>query len=315
MTIRKLPPSLWASDILHLPTNLTTAHRERLVSKGWLSEYAPKSATGTVGGSTAAEARLHFINRFLNSAARAQYIGADPRLDRGDIHDAVMEQFADGHISVLDIAAGHGAGMLAILSMICEFRAENFVPRLPLNVHITAIDYSPDALILYQEILEDLQPWLQEQGIQALLNPWISDLRIMADCNAVLDAFFDDAKALGIRRFFCLISAVSGLGKEGLEAIHDSLKIAAARLQNKGPASTLLWIEPLEPKTWITIFAHTIKLILLKASYVFRRSGDSYTVDSAIPVVTDRRSIFEWFDPHLNANARSVVVVMAFNKG
>ena len=143
--------SLWNDKTLHLPEALVDAHRKQLLANAWMEQYlATSSSSGAVGGASTTEAETHFITRFLNSAVRAQFVCSDPTNSQPDIRDMVLDQLAEGRIFILDLAAGSGAGTLAILSTICELRNTECVPTLPLNVHIFGIDYSSRALALYQ---------------------------------------------------------------------------------------------------------------------------------------------------------------------
>jgi hypothetical protein len=222
------PLTLWNSEVLHLPNSLAEAHKEFLHEKDWMGLYSPGSSNA-IGGSSFEEAKDHVINRFLNSAARMQYVCADPKCEQSEIRQMVLDQLGDGHIFLLDIAAGNGAGTLAILSLICELRFHKEVPKLPLNVNILAVDYSVDALNFYAELQDKIFTWLETQGIMVSLSLEPCDLTIAGEFSEVLDAFFEDAKSKKVNRFITVISAVSGVGKDNYEQIQDSLKMAAAR--------------------------------------------------------------------------------------
>jgi hypothetical protein len=242
---KDLPASLWNSGILHLPTQLSDAHRDHLETNGWMEGYLNGVKDFSVtGGESKEEAEQHFIERFLNSAARAQFVCADPLDNHPEIRDMVLNQLADGRLFVLDIAAGNGAGTLAILSLVCELRASKCIPKLPINVSIFGVDYSSSALMLYQEMLSSISAWLEESGINVSLTLSVCNLKIPGEFGEALESFFDDAKRHHVSRFLCVLSAISGIGKEGLEEIHDSLKLAAACLSHKKRNSSWLWIEP-----------------------------------------------------------------------
>jgi hypothetical protein len=309
---KDLPTSLWESDILLLPQQLSNAHRDHLEKNNWMEAYVSgEKLAGVIGGASDEEANQHFVERFLNSAARVQYVCADPKGHNTEIKNMVLDQLADGHLFLLDIAAGNGAGALAILSLLCELRASKCIPKLPVNVSIAGVDYSAAALMLYQDMLSAITPWLENHGIEVSLELHVCDLRVSGEFNEVLELFFDDAKESGVSRFLCLISAVSGIGKEGLEEIHDSLKIAAARLSHKQRNSSWLWIEP-SSKSW-TSFATSIGLILKKIPHLFNKKRDSYEIKSSVPLSKDPISQkFSWLVPHKNKNVTSHVIIMAF---
>jgi len=183
--MQNIPTTLWTSEVLHLPTSLAEAHQDFLNEKGWMALYDPK-VSGAIGGSSFDEAKEHVINRFLNSAARMQYVCADPKYEQSEIKQMVLDQLADGHIYLLDIAAGNGAGTLAMLSLICELRCHKEVPKLPLNVSILAVDYSVDALNFYAELQDKINPWLLTQGINVTLTHELCDLTITGEFSETL---------------------------------------------------------------------------------------------------------------------------------
>lgn len=278
--------------------------------------FAGCSSSGAIGGSSKSAAEEHFITRFLNSVARAQYVCADPTNSQPDIRDMILDQLADGHIFVLDLAAGSGAGTLAILGLLCELRTNNCIPKLPLNVHIFGVDYSSDALLLYQHTLSEVSTWLDGMGIRVELDSWPCDLKMAGDFSEVLERFFDDAKNRGVKRFLCVLSAISGLGKDGLEEIHKSLEMAAIRLSHKGRESSWLWIEPSATNSWLSMFVNSIKFALQKVPYIFSKKKESFEIKSRAPLLPSpviRK--FKWQDPHQLKIINSHVMVVGFRNG
>lgn len=310
--MQNIPPTLWNSEVLHLPNPLAEAHKEFLHEKDWTALYNPKSSEA-IGGSSLEEAKDHVINRFLNSAARMQYVCADPKYEQSEIKQMVLDQLGDGHIFLLDIAAGNGAGTLAILSLICELRFHKEVPKLPLNVSILAVDYSADALNFYAELQDKINPWLETQGIKVTLSLAPCDLTITGEFSETLEHFFEDAKSNNVNRFLSVISAVSGLGKDRFEQIQDSLKIAAASFSHSKRNSSWLWVEPPMTKSWLTVFVDVLKHIMQKIQYSLLKSGNSYSIKSNMTLLSNPISrSFVWFDPHHLSTTKSHVTVIAF---
>lgn len=309
-----LPASLWQERSLNLPLPLATAHRNFLTKNGWFSDYNPASAGGA-GGRAPEEAREHVTNRFLNSAARMLYVCCDPLDEQPEVRQMVLDQLADGHIYLLDIAAGNGAGTLAILSMIADLRESDSLPTLPVNLNITGVDYSPDALNYYAELLAEIKPWLESKGIVVDLMLSVCDLTISGDFSEALEAFIGDAKSSNVKRFLCVISAISGTKKEGLNAMLDSLKIAAAGLSSKKRNTSLLWVEPYVGKNWITKSIDSVRLTLQKVAHKLISKGDSYDIQASPEVQLLEESMkrsFKWHDPHLKKMAESHVFVRTF---
>ena len=220
----------------------------------------------------------------------------------------VLDQLAHGELFILDVAAGHGAGTLAILATICELRYKKIIPKLPLNVTIKGIDISPDALNYYAILLGKLEPWLNENGINTRISFSACDLNLSGKVNEVLDVFFEEASERGSNRFLCIISAVSGAKKDGVELMMDSLKLIAARLSNKKKSSSWLWVEPKLDKTWLSAFVEIISLTLKQMINVFK--PDLSNIKSETTNTTSRA--FEWIDPLNDHLTKSHVVVMQF---
>lgn len=200
-----------------------------------------------------------------------------------------------------------------MLSLLCELRVKKVVPKLPLNVSIVGVDHSADALNFYAELLGRITPWLETSGIHISLSLALCNLTVSGEFSEVLESFFDDAKKHNVKRFLCVISSLSGAGKEGFEQMHDSLKIAAARLSHKGRSSSWLWVEPHVGKPWPTKFADSVRLVLKKVPFKFFRKGESYDIQADVPLLTnpDTRN-FDWHDPHNLTMVKSRVLVMAF---
>lgn len=309
-----LPDSIWKSGVVHMPTPLTGAHADQLTLNGWMNEYLTSpGSTGSIGGAGPEEARLHFVLRFLNSAARAQYVCSDPLDEQPEIRRMILDQLADGRLFILDLAAGHGAATLAILAMVCQLRTAGCTPKLPINVSISALDHSPDALVYYGQMLDHLTPWLAGMGIAVNLTTAVCDLEIAADVSAELDQFFDAATAQGARRFLSIISAITGVGKETVEKMLDSFKVAASRLARPDRNSSWLWIEPAVKKGWHQVLASAIEMTLKRISHRLMKKGDAYEIygDGPTSGKSPPREFF-WFDPHKKATVKSGVIVVEF---
>jgi hypothetical protein len=308
-----LSSALWQDGVLHLPQPLVDAHRDYLNENGWLGKYDPAGSARAIGGASDEDACDHVVNRFLNSAARMQYVCSDPKDEQADVRDAVLDQLAEGRIHIIDLAAGNGAGTLSMLSLICELRRAGSIPNLPLNVSISAVDFSPAALNHFAALMHKLSPWLAGAGIVVELNLCICDLTVLGDFSETLDGFFTDARERDVRRFLCVISAISGAKKEGIEPMIDALKHAAAGLSHSKRSSSWLWVEPHVGKAWFTTLADVIQLTLKKIKHNFSSKGDAFTLTTDVPMLKDPapRS-FHWSDPHNGRSALSRVIVLAF---
>lgn len=309
---KDLPKSIWTSNVLHLPNPLIEAHAEFLTEKGWIDSYQPGPGAGK-GGQSLKEAQDHVTNRFLNSAARMQFVCSDPNDNQPDVRDMVLEQLGDGNVFLLDLAAGNGAGTLAMLSLLCELREHKSIPKFPLNVSIVGVDFSSDALTFYADLLDKINPWFKAQGINILLTCAHCDLTVSSDFSEVFEKFIDEANKKRVSRFLCVISALSGIGKEGLDKVHDSLKIAAAGLGSRRRNSSFLWVEPSVDKAWPVWFGDSLRLVLKRIAHIFFRKGETYSIQTDAPLMEKFATrTFDWHDPRNAKITASRVYVMSF---
>ena len=100
------------------------SHKEICIFLGIFENYetALTTTSGVIGGELEDESKQHLLTRFLNSAARTQVIACieDPCCEYISIE--VLSLLNAGHIYLIDIAAGHGAGTMSILNTICKMR-------------------------------------------------------------------------------------------------------------------------------------------------------------------------------------------------
>lgn len=304
-----IPRHLWDSETLRLPENLVSAHSNFLRDRSWRDHYSPQSSGG-VGGEGGDAAREHVINRFFNSAARMQFVCSDPLDEQPHVRSMLLEQLADGEIELIDLASGNGAGTLTILSLICELRNCRLAPRLPLNIKITGIDYSADALNYYADLLGRINPWLQSQGINVQLELRHCDLTITADFHDVLEELFFDARARNVHRFLCVISALTGVKREGMEALHPSISETAKWLSNKDRNSSVIWVEPKVGKNWFERILESFQLTFQRVSHVFSKKGESFENKTSSPAsITLKERKFRFLDPYTEALTHSHAVV------
>jgi hypothetical protein len=164
-----IPKSVWKDNKLHQPETLTTIYREKLKALGVLQQvidFNGKQSKGAIGGQDESETITHFIQRFLASAARVQFVVIDPHKTLNDISNDIKASFGSGTISVLDIPCGTGASILSLLCNIREMRIHKLLPCLPVHISITAGDYSETALEIYTDLLINIKPALEEAWIQ-----------------------------------------------------------------------------------------------------------------------------------------------------
>jgi hypothetical protein len=101
-----IPKSVWKDNKLHQPEALTTVYREKLEDLGILQrviDFDGKQSKGAIGGQDELETITHFIERFLASAARVQFVVINPHKNLNDISSDIKASFGSGTISVLDL--------------------------------------------------------------------------------------------------------------------------------------------------------------------------------------------------------------------
>jgi hypothetical protein len=313
-----LPKCIWNGEILFLPVNLSDVHRGQLVAMGMLDAYLAKpDKASAIGGDSSEAASDHFVWRFLNSAARAQYVCADPVGVNQAAKNLLLEQLTDGAVQILDIAAGHGAGTLSILSFIASMREQSKLPKLPLNVAVTALDFSADALATYQQVAEELREWLGKQGITLSVDVSLVDMRLQGELSQALDTFFADARTSGCKRFLCVLSAISGVGPEMISEMQGSFQEIASRIGNQ-PGGSWVWIEPPVSGKWLETFITGIFYTLKKVKHKLMLKGGTFgleSADSTFPGSSSPPSKFKWRDPHVKSDLTSRVQVLSASVG
>lgn len=307
-----LPKSVCENGVIKIPAVLSEKYREKLVTAGWLIDHQDGTgASGATGGATPEEVKQHFVHRFLGSASRMCFVCADPKEEQPEIRDAILEQLADGQVFLVDLAAGHGAGTLAVLAFISELRATMSIPKLPLNIHIFALDYSAAALQLFHEMLSQIDDALQANALTVKLTSYPCDLRISGDVDEVLEMMFEDAKAQNTNRFFCCISAVWGVSKEDFEQITASIRHAAARFGNSKRNSIGLWIEP-STKSWHFNIAATVALTFRKIMFSIVKKKDALEIKASATLPVPWQRTFAWQHPINGKEVAGHAQVMSF---
>lgn len=313
-----LPDSIWSNGVLYLPITLSKTHKDQLSALGMLENYiAQPNKAGDVGGNTAEAAIEHFVWRFLNSAARAEYVCADPFGINQPAKNLLLEQLTDGSVQILDIAAGHGAGTLAILSFVAAMREQSKLPRLPLNVAVRALDFSAHALARYQNVASTLSPWLAEQGIQLSVEASLVDLQLQGEVSHALDTFFKDAQTSGCKRFLCVLSAISGAGPDAISEMQGSFQEIASRIGNQ-PGGSWVWLEPPVSGTWFQNFVTGVFFTLKKIKHKLIHKGSTFTLastTSVFPGFSSEGCKFKWRDPHTGSDLTSHVRVLSASVG
>ncbi|MEX0144096.1 hypothetical protein MRBLMS1_005013 [Massilia sp. LMS1-1-1.1] len=215
-----------------------------------------KDYCGAVGGAQDDESDKHLIARYLNSAARTQVIACIEQQDCEDIKLEVLGLLTDGHIYIIDIAAGHGAGTMSLLNTICKMRENLTLPMDPLDVDIHAIDFSQNALNHYECLLDSLKSDYSKFGIHTTIKKHEVDItdddKIRVKIEEIKSEVIN-SPILGIGidpRYLLLCSAISGVKKSVfISQFSKSYQVIAESFKENN--SAFLWVEPLTEKKWM----------------------------------------------------------------
>jgi hypothetical protein len=236
-----IPKSVWKDNKLYQPETLTTVYREKLEAMDILQQaidFDGKQSKGAIGGQDESETIKHFIERFLASAARVQFVVLDPHKALKDISNDVKATFGSGNIALLDIPCGTGAGILSLLCNIREMRAHKHLPCLPLHVSITAGDYSETALQIYADLLLRIKPYLEEANIfiDYLTHNWNAES--LQSTDKIMNCFLMQES----EEYYVFISAFSGEAANNFADYQQAISYVQARVSNLN--SCILHIEP-----------------------------------------------------------------------
>lgn len=235
-----VPEHLWSESTIKMPEELITDYRNELQSLKKYDEACGESPKGIIGGILPDECENHFTHRFAASSIRTEYLLLDPekklRLISTDLH----ETFSCGKVAILDVPCGAGAGLFGFLALLADLRKHNLLPKLPLDLKITAGDYASRSRELYRSMMERSSLWLTPQFINVKLEDYHWDATQEPTTAALVDEWFKSTA--DCEEHVVLVSAFSGTGAENYNDFERSFQHIASRLHNR--ASTLLWIEP-----------------------------------------------------------------------
>jgi hypothetical protein len=242
-----LPDTLWHRDSqeLHIPPALADAYR-RAVADHQLWELSTTRSSGDspVGGLSKQDSDTHFAQAFSGSVARAELAVLDPKGEIVHVADAFARVLAGGRVALLDAPCGAGAASLAFLTTVAELRACGVLPRLPLEVTLVGGELSDHARAYADELLQQLHPLLQEQGIRVhhTLSPW--DACCSMSTTALMQTFLQGLLPTTPR--LVIVANFSGfLARESKQKAAEP-QLGELFRYSGGLTSTAIWIEP----TW-----------------------------------------------------------------
>lgn len=240
-----IPDSLWNAEnsILLLPPALVKAYVS-LINRHDLQELANSrdSKKPPTGGSTQEETDEHFAQAFDGSVARAQLALLDPNCDTVLSSNVYIQSLAGNKLSLTDAPCGAGAAAFSFLANIAELRAQGVLPRQPLDVYLIGAEFSDQARVYAQSLLDELCAELEKQAIfvEAEFISWDVTEPLS---NTDLIKKMTLASVTHTRRLLIVANFNDFLVRE------KKMKVAEAQLNElfrhaSGKNSVALWIEP-----------------------------------------------------------------------
>lgn len=284
-----------------LAEHTVTSHKEYCSKIGIFDAYAEvaNSFKGSIGGALEDESAKHLLGRFLNSAARTQVIACIEGGNCTDITVEVLGLLTEGHIYLIDIAAGHGAGTMSLLNTICKMRENDTLPKDALDVVIHAIDFSEKSLSYYEELLASLDDVYRAHGISVKIYKHQIDITDDDVVRKEIDAIKQDSACnpeLGIGsdpRYLLLCSAISGVSKKVfLRDFSASYQMITESFKENN--SAFLWVEPLTEKAWMP-----------KHWENFMGNAQPSSDEDPPAEKNIARQEYDWIDPHSEAKLKT----------
>ncbi|WP_010411103.1 hypothetical protein [Citromicrobium sp. JLT1363] len=156
----------WDGERLSIPERLGAAYAAVLDKHGFLNDAkGPRPDEAPVGGVTQEQTDKHFTHAFDGSVARVELILVNPRGETSVSSTLLYQFLAGGSLCLVDVPSGAGAGALTLLASIAELRASEVLPRQPLEVRLLWGEISQPALNYGLELLNKINPVLEEQAI------------------------------------------------------------------------------------------------------------------------------------------------------
>lgn len=240
-----LPNSLWnpESETLLIPPCLALAY-ERVIDRHGLRELSRsrRSNDAPIGGKSKERTEQHFAQQYDGSVARVQLAISDPKNELHDISDVIIKALSGNRITLTDAPCGAGAAAFSFLSTIAELRAQSILPRESLEVILLGAELSPHARILAKELLTELLPTLESQGIfvDARFFEWDATCDVStADLvkKMILASDLHPNNIVVVANFSGYLSN-SGKIKTAMPQLRDLF------LHGSGKGNIAIWIEP-----------------------------------------------------------------------
>lgn len=237
----KIPKELWSKRIIHMPSHLVEAYRYFLSLYKILDlAESMEDRPGPVGGFSEKDTLEHFALRYGVSACRLESIVIDPENAFTSISNDLLVTFSGERVAILDAPCGTGAAGASIISTIAVLRKTHILPTLPLNIFITAGDFSQKALDIYAQIIVMLEPYLRSVGININFSNMIWDGTKPDKTAALIDRWFSNS--VDCEEYLSVIANFSSAASTSFTDFQRSFEHIHERLHDK--TASVIWVEP-----------------------------------------------------------------------
>lgn len=240
-----LPTSLWdrTSKTLQLPPIVADAYRKLIDRNGLRSLAESRDPTDPpVGGISKEQTDRHFAQAFDGSVARAQMAVIDPTDEVSRASNAFIRTLSGNRVSLTDSPCGAGAASFAFLASIAELRAQNVLPRIPLDVYLIGADISVTAREYADAVLQEIRPYLEKQAIFVSYDfvHWdVTDKLVNADLISLMTR-----KRLPADRRLLVVANFSAWLSQGGHRDRAEHQLEELFRFSSGDDSVTVWIEP-----------------------------------------------------------------------
>ncbi|MHC2069632.1 hypothetical protein ACYFX5_19340 [Bremerella sp. T1] len=295
MSKNSAPLELWSDDVLRLPTPLISVYQKILQDIGRYEDACSESPSKLIGGEDEKSTQDHFAWRFAASVARTAFLMVDPNGQLVPVSTDLLTRLADGKIAVLEVPCGTGAGILGLLSTLAILRETKCVNSLPLEISVTAGDFSESARNLYSEMLSNCSEWLNLHAIRLSFETHHWDASEEPTTAQLVDSWFSATE--GFEEYVVLISAFSGDAVHRFEEFDRSFQHIASRLYSR--KGMVLWVEP---------SMNDARKYLKKAETLFQRFTRLFGFSPGL------EGKFRWQHPFRELTPSGSIIVMKHQK-
>jgi len=240
-----IPLSLWdaASETLQIPSALSLAYYTLIDRHGLRSLAVSRDPNNSpVGGLDQLRTDQHFAQAFDGSVARAQLAILDPLKQVKRASNAFIQSLSGNELCITDAPCGAGAAVFAFLTTIAELRANDVLPRLPLDVSLIGAEISAPARAYFTEILEELRPFLEAQAIS--VNSNVTEWNLLDRIsNADLISRMTRASTPNTKSLL-IVANFSGFLEQEKRRAEAEAPLEELFRHASGNGTVVVWIEP-----------------------------------------------------------------------